>query len=94
MIASGFEAGLTREQFWTSTPRTLWQARRGYHRRRAWLALHIAQLSRIDPRHFPSLAELSGEPESETEQPETAAAQQLHAVRMWKAIIARKGRKD
>lgn len=94
MIASGFEAGLTREQFWTSTPRTLWQARRGYHRRRAWLALHIAQLSRIDPRHFPSLAELAGEADTETEQPETAAAQQLHAVRMWKAIIARKGRKD
>lgn len=67
----------------------LWLAGRAYHRRRGWLAWHIAALGRADPKRFPQLATVMGEAEREApggQQP----AQTVHAVRMWKAALGRK----
>lgn len=52
------------------------------------MAWHVAMLSRAEGRDFPGLEDMMGE--SRAERPEPTPEDQLHAVRMWKAVT--KGR--
>lgn len=62
-------------------------AREGYQHRRAWLAWHIALLTRIPPRDFPDLEDLTGEAE-EREPP--SPEEQVRTLRMWNMVVNRK----
>ncbi len=64
-MAGAFEAGLSPAEFWRATPRETFAAVRGYHRRRGWLAWHVAALGRIDGKQFPTIEQLSGLPRRE-----------------------------
>jgi hypothetical protein len=54
--------------FWKETPRTVFAAIRGYHRRRGWMAWHIAALPRLP--EMPELHDLTGRepPPEETDE--------------------------
>mgnify|MGYP001489685876 CR=1 FL=1 len=61
-MASALEAGVSLSEFWRATPRETMAAVKAYHRRRGWLAWHVAMLGRIDARSFPTLEQISGLP--------------------------------
>lgn len=61
---------------------------RAYRRRRGWLAWHVALLGRVDNKHFPELAELTGEAPV-AQQRGQSQAQLLHNVKLWKAVLRR-----
>lgn len=79
-------------EFWGFTPKTFFLARRGYFRRRGWLAHQTALLMRCDTKQFPTLAEFLGEPNEDDRADD--AVHQLHAVRLWRAVLARSEAKD
>lgn len=54
---------------------------RGYHRRRGWLAWHVAALGRMD--NFPELHEIDGSPEPPEETDEERAARTLANSQAW-----------
>lgn len=62
---------------------------RAYWRARGWLAWHTAWLGRVDPKHFPSLGELTGE--GRTQAGPQSPDQMLHTVRLWKATLKGSG---
>ncbi|MDE8651880.1 hypothetical protein [Novosphingobium album (ex Liu et al. 2023)] len=49
------------------------------------MAWHIASLSRMDAKHFPDLAEMTGA--AETSAAPQSDAQMLHSLRLWKAAL-------
>lgn len=75
-------------EFWDATPRLLWLARRAYHRRRAWLAWHVAALQRAG--EFPDLAEFMGEP-AVVPNEEQSLEKLLFAMRLTKAKMSAAG---
>lgn len=81
------ETGLSPEEFWRSTPRTILAALRGYYRRRGWLAWHVAALGRM--KTLPSLNDLTGEGgAARAAAQQQSAAQMLHNFKLWKAVLA------
>jgi hypothetical protein len=84
VIVAALEAGLTLAEFWRSTPRQSDYAVRAYHRRRGWLAWHVAVLGRVE--QFPDLSELTGEPVIEPDE-EAAAEVQVNNTRAWNSVM-------
>jgi hypothetical protein len=68
--------------------RTVFAAKRGYERRRGWLAWHIAILPQM--RELPELHDLTGDKPVQRD-PEAEAERRLEILRAWKA--ARKARR-
>lgn len=64
---------------------------RGYHRRRGWLAWHVAALGRMDGTSFPELAEMTGEDREVDE--DAALNRELHALRVWQARLAHQAKR-
>lgn len=56
----------------------------GYHRRRGWLAWHIATLGRCDAKDFPDLDKLTGDRrERAAQSPDEIVA----VLRQWKSAL-------
>lgn len=56
---------------------------RGYHRRRGWLAWHVAALGRVES--LPDLADLTGEVRPEPDEAEQAE-EMLRITRGWQSL--------
>ncbi|BEV02200.1 hypothetical protein [Novosphingobium olei] len=86
LLGGALEAGLSLPEFWSATWRQIHLARRAYHRRRGWLAWHIARLGHADPKSFPDLEDMTGEA-----RPDRSAARissMFHTIRIMKAARA------
>tara|TARA_Y100000815_G_scaffold229776_1_gene219290 strand:+ start:227 stop:511 length:285 start_codon:yes stop_codon:yes gene_type:complete len=91
-------AGLPPGLFWRLTPREVFAQLQGAGRRlereqgaRAWLAHTIGVLGRIDPKRFPKLEDLTGQPLPAPEPQRQSLEEMMLAVQAWdSAVNARK----
>lgn len=72
-MADWVRVGQPLETFWLQTPRTFAAAVKGYLRRIddrrrhfAWLALQTGRFAQMDPRRFPTVAQLCGDDQMES----------------------------
>lgn len=73
------------DAFWRQTLRTVFAAIKGYHRRRGWMAWHVAALPRTET--FPELHELTGTTPPEEEETEEERADRIQRNLMAWAVV-------
>lgn len=91
--------GLSEDAFWRSTPRQIVRTFRAHslrqqrdHNDRAWLAWHVAFLTRVEPKKFPKLEKLLARAPVGRRKPQTAQQQQAIMTAMFTAMAAGKRR--